>query len=47
MHFDFEIKRGKLSIIRAMAHINQDDTTWEIDTLVEYKFWSKALVPST
>ena len=37
MHFDFEIKRGKLSIIRAMAHIKQDDTSWKIDTLVEYK----------
>jgi hypothetical protein len=37
MHLDFEINRGKLSRIRALAHIKQDDTTWKIDTLVEYK----------
>jgi hypothetical protein len=37
MHFNFDIKRVKLSIIRVLAHIKQDDTTWKIDTLVEYK----------
>jgi hypothetical protein len=43
MHFDFEIKRGKLSIIRALAHIKQDDTTWKIDTLVEYKLLKQSI----
>jgi hypothetical protein len=30
MHIDFEIKRGKLSIIHTLAHIIQNDTNWKM-----------------
>ena len=43
MHFDFDIKRGKLSIIRALAHISQNDTIWRIP-LVGYKLWSISVI---
>ena len=43
MHFDFDIKRRKLPIIRALAHISQNDTTWRIP-LVGYKLWSISVI---
>jgi hypothetical protein len=43
MHFDFDIKRGKLSIIRTFTHISQNDTTWRIP-LVGYKLWSITVI---
>jgi hypothetical protein len=43
MHFDIDIKRGKLSIIRALAHISQNDTIWRI-SLAGYKLWSISVI---
>jgi hypothetical protein len=36
MHFDFDIKRGKLSIIRALAHISSmiPIEVWRISNVV-------------
>ena len=43
MHFDFDIKRGKLSIIRTLPHISQNDTTWKIP-LIRYKLWGISVI---